>query len=218
MIINHKYKFIFIHVPKCAGTSITKALYPYCDHHDTVLGGHADAPEQIVEKDGFCIHKHSDAQEIKKYATPERWEEYFVFTFVRHPVDRIISLYEWWRHTPGEWDLKTKAKIEKMSFKEFVFSKHTGTPQVQYLTSRGEQKKYFTENKFKMEIDFIGSKERINRDFGYVCGLLNLPRIILPKENVSHNRKKDNNYYLDNEIRREIKRKFHEDYDFFGYK
>tara|TARA_R110000751_G_scaffold50614_1_gene111682 strand:+ start:946 stop:1602 length:657 start_codon:yes stop_codon:yes gene_type:complete len=217
MIINHKHKFIFIHIPKCAGTSISTALYPYSNKYDTILGGSPDSPEEIIKEDGFRIHKHSTAQEIKRYATPERWEEYFVFTFVRHPVDRIISTYEWWKHTDAAWDPETKRIINEMSFKEFVFSDYTGLPQIDYLVSRGGGKKHFVEDKFKTEIDFIGSKEWINRDFAYVCGLLELPRIVLSKENVSLNRHPDNDYYLDDEIRREIQRKFHQDYGLLNY-
>ena len=218
MIINHKHKFIFIHIPKCAGTSVAKALYPYGDKHDTFLGCHADAKEEIVEEDGFCIHKHSNAQEIKKYATPERWEEYFVFSFVRNPIDRIISLYEWWRDTPGNWDVETKEIISKMSFKEFVFSKYTGRPQIEFLISRGEHKEHFVENQFRLELDFIGKQECLSRDFAYVCGLLRLPRIELKKDNVSRKRLSDNDLYLDDEIRREIRRKYHADFSCFNYK
>ena len=51
MIISHKYKFIFVHVPKTAGTSIAQSLYPYLDlQQDVVLGGHPD-------------HEHKDDEE-----------------------------------------------------------------------------------------------------------------------------------------------------------
>ena len=56
MIINHKYKFIFIHVPKCAGTAIKRALYPYCDKWDQFIGGHPDKPERID-----YMHNYLDA-------------------------------------------------------------------------------------------------------------------------------------------------------------
>jgi hypothetical protein len=38
MIVSHTHKFIFVHINKCAGTSVTKALLPYLGENDLVLG------------------------------------------------------------------------------------------------------------------------------------------------------------------------------------
>ncbi len=217
MIINHKHKYIFIHIPKSAGTSITKALYPFSNKHDLFLGCNC-GPENLVKEDGFTIHKHSPAADIKMYATPERWSEYFVFSFVRHPVDRLISLYEWWKETNGNWDRKAKSEISKMSFKEFVFSKYTGKNQIEFLISGFERKHHFADVKYSVEMDFIGKHASLHKDFSYVCGLLNLPQIYLSHENKSSKRKKSQDSYLDDEIVQEIKRKFNQDYRVFNFK
>lgn len=38
MIISHAHKFIFIHIPKCGGTAVSKALLPYLGKDDLILG------------------------------------------------------------------------------------------------------------------------------------------------------------------------------------
>jgi hypothetical protein len=38
MIISHKYRFIFIHIRKCAGTSVTRALVSLLGKEDIVIG------------------------------------------------------------------------------------------------------------------------------------------------------------------------------------
>ena len=45
MIISHKHKFIFIHINKCGGSSVTRALMPYLGPNDLVLGGVKEADD-----------------------------------------------------------------------------------------------------------------------------------------------------------------------------
>jgi len=208
MIINHKRKFIFIHLPKCAGTSIKRALYPYCDEYDQFFGGHPDAPEGNNE-----ISKHSTAMEIKSFATEKRWNNYFTFTFVRNPIDRITSLYNWWHHTKGLFDIKKKESICSMTFEEFVFSEETGPSMLSSLISK-DVKDSFVSDKNRIELDFIGKQESLGKDFGYICGLFRLPNMPLKKYNES----KDPlvcSSKIDEKITREIKRKYHEDFECF---
>ena len=208
MIINHKYKFIFIHVPKCAGTSIKRALYPYCNKHDQFFGGHPDVPEDNNE-----ISKHSTAMEIKSFATEEKWKDYYSFAFVRSPIDRMISLYNWWHHTDGLFDLKKKEAICSMTFEEFVFSETTGPSMLSSLISK-DVKDSFVSGERRIELDFIGRQESLGKDFGYICGLLGLPNIPLKR----YNKSKDSLVHLDKidkKTIREIKRKYHEDFECF---
>ena len=217
MIINHKYKFIFIHVPKCGGTSIKRALYPYCDKWDQFLGGHPSVPDN----DGEGMHKHSRAMEIKSYATPQRWEEYFTFAFVRNPLARTLSLYNWWLRVDGEFEPEKKELIRKLSFKEFVFSDYTGRPQVEFLISK-PKKDTFVANKNRIELDLIGKQETLRKDFAYFCGLNKIPNLELGRHNETsrkHDRRNPDfvRDAYDDESRREVKRRFAEDFDAFDY-
>jgi len=216
MIINHKYKFIFIHVPKCGGTSIKRALYPYCDKWDQFLGGHPDKPDQIDN-----VHKHSTAMEVKAYATPERWEEYFTFSFVRNPLARMLSLYNWWQKVPGHFEPEKKEVVSKLSFKEFVFSDYNGHSQVHFLASKAE-KDTFVSPQNRIELDFLGRQETLRKDFAYFCGLNKIPNLELGIHNASsHKHERRNPDFVrdayDDESTREVKRRFAEDFDAFDY-
>ena len=68
-MVNHDKKFIFLHIPKCAGTSIGRELYAKFDK------------DKVYE--GFKIH-HDDLDE-------KILDEYFVFTIIRNPWDRLFS-------------------------------------------------------------------------------------------------------------------------------
>ena len=75
-MISHQYKCIFIHIPRTGGTSVELTL----THTDWGL---SHKPE-----------KHIFASHAKKlYA--QYWDDYFKFSIVRNPYDRLISLYLW---------------------------------------------------------------------------------------------------------------------------
>lgn len=71
-MISHKHHCIFIHIPRCAGSSI-----------ETWISG----------QDWWIVDpstKHLLASQAKAlYA--EFWDKYFKFSVVRHPVDRVAS-------------------------------------------------------------------------------------------------------------------------------
>ena len=67
-MISHRYKCIFLHIPKAAGTSIERLL----------SGADIDIPQKVPRKRGFShfLNEHLD---------------YYVFSVVRNPYDRILS-------------------------------------------------------------------------------------------------------------------------------
>ena len=78
-------KLIFIHVPKCAGTSIKTNLRDY---------------QLSLQPDGafYTTRLHESLLEVQSWFLnkwgPERWEETTIFSTVRHPVERVVS---WWK-------------------------------------------------------------------------------------------------------------------------
>ena len=68
---------MFIHVPKNAGTSIRNSFN---------INGY---DKKVVSR----RYPHSTCSEIKKYIGDDTWNEYYKFSFVRHPFDRLVSFY-----------------------------------------------------------------------------------------------------------------------------
>ena len=76
-VVSHKYKFIFVHVPKTSGSAFMtrfSPLWKYLGEDDVVLGGHIPYDEI-------------------KFTYPNEWQDYFKITFVRNPWDRMVSLW-----------------------------------------------------------------------------------------------------------------------------
>ena len=100
-IISHKYKIIFIHIPKCAGTAIRTAIIE-------------NDPDAIrLEHTSYC-------ELLEKY--PIETKSYLIFTVVRNVYDRLVSQYHYIKQTPG---LIVREYVENSNFKEFIYKEKT---------------------------------------------------------------------------------------------
>ncbi len=156
MFINHKHKFIFIHIPKNAGTSIRNSFD---------IKGY---DKQVVSK----RYPHSTCSEIKEYCGEKVWNEYYKFAFIRNPFDRLVSFYHF--HKSDQYKHKIgRERAFNQSFKEWVMNtndKNVTHSQCYYLND---------------EINFIGRYENLQIDFNKVCKATKITKYTLPHFNKS---------------------------------
>ena len=92
MIYSKSKNFVFIHIYKCAGTSIRNELKPYNDTFnkrlflDKCLG-------KLGINSNFAPYGHIVAREAKKYLGDKVWNKAYTFAVVRNPWDWQVSLY-----------------------------------------------------------------------------------------------------------------------------
>lgn len=88
MIVSHKHRFIFVHLGRTAGRSLTAALAPHCGKDDIVTpAGHGTGRNHA----GF--ERHFSAQQIRDAIGRETFEAYFKFAIERNPWEKIVSRY-----------------------------------------------------------------------------------------------------------------------------
>ncbi len=165
-MISHSLKCIFVHIPKCAGSSINQQL----KLESLGFSGHAPASHHSEHKD------------------------YFSFTFVRNPYDRVASAYKYFQKLKqGHRWYKRNSIISdaanEMDFNEFV----NHIPDFMKLMKREEGSfesgihfkpyNYFLDS----SIDFLGKFENIQQDYAFILAKLKLPNANLRKVNSTNN-------------------------------
>ncbi|EAI3517202.1 TPA: sulfotransferase family 2 domain-containing protein, partial [Campylobacter coli] len=191
-----KYKCIFIHVPKVAGSSIERVIY----QTDKWLVGHRKANDYMIfNKDKF--------------------ESYFSFGFVRNPYDRVVSAYHYLKNGGGTLGDEKWAKeniYKYSSFKEFVLDLKNPKTQNKILNWMHfiPQYKFLCDNESNILVSFTGRFENLEEDFKKILKILNR------KDQLMHINKSNHvdykNYYNDAmyKIVREI---YRDDFEIFDY-
>jgi hypothetical protein len=119
VIISNSLKFIYIHIHKAGGTSMEIGLGPHLKWNDLSLGGTVFG-EKINEayRERYRLNKHSSVSEVEIICGSEILDEYYVFSTVRHPVNRIYSLYNFVGGIVLEW--ASHNKLSKNTIKNDV--------------------------------------------------------------------------------------------------
>ena len=158
-MISHKHKCIFIHIPRTAGTSIE---------------------EWIEGLDWWRIKKetkHLLASQAKEIYS-EYWEDYFKFSFVRNPWDRMVSMLKY-SSFYGVYVNPQKKHVDCSKYLEKY-----GTP----ITVEYDHRFYDTKNLNKKQhkpncvygnildedLDFIGKFEDLKKDCSFLKSKLNI--------------------------------------------
>ena len=95
-MISHRLKFIFIHIPKTSGNSLSLYLKDLVDNvvvRKNSLVGKNEGIKILCEY-GKSDIKHAGIDYYQKIYG-EKINDYFKFTIVRNPYDRILSYYFW---------------------------------------------------------------------------------------------------------------------------
>lgn len=198
MIISHKYKCIFIRVPKTGSTSIEsmwKAIDPDCEISDIY-----NPP-----------YGHFKCSELKRVLGDKIWNSYFKFAFVREPKSWFKSQYtdnmkyqhelnssihillnnDYMLHNPEDRTFKLDDCINMYVFLNKLYE---GTSMTSYLD---------------LEIDYIGLMENLNQDLMHIMQKLGCDlNVIIPHYNKSESKKysfdKESEIFLELILKKDI--------------
>jgi len=187
-----EHRCVFIHIPKAAGTSLTKTLFA--------------APS-----------RHLQYTEYER-ANPKKFKKYFKFTFVRNPYDRLFSAYTFLKKGGlNELD-RCWAEQNLASFPDFEsFVRGWVTPEnIQTWVHFKPQHFWICDASLKLKVDFVGRFEQMDADVAIVQQRLKLPVVPLPKINVTDRSVKDPVAYTA-EMRAIVENAYRQDIELFAY-
>jgi len=199
MIISNTHNFIFIKPHKIAGTTIVNALVnAKCLTWEDV----DSAPNR---------NNHQRYQELETELGSLK--SYFVFSFVRNPYERILSLYVYLK----EKEIPKKLNENRPLIKNDEIARSSGS--FKNAIKNGFMipsfMRFFLNNEDEINLDFIGKVENLQEDFNIICDKIGIPKQELPHKNKTKH--KSYTEYYDDETRSIVAEKYAKDIEYFGY-
>lgn len=174
-MVSHKHKCIFVHIPKTAGMSIENSFIKGLNLR--LFAGQCHPLLLTYNKDqnyGPQTLAHLSAKDYTKYSyiTEKQFTDYFKFTFIRNPYDRILSIYKHFQyHRYISFDTFLEYEFPILEKNRYYFIK----PQYEYIFDINDKKL----------VDFIGRFESLQKDFDKIFNNMLLPIGDLEKINIS---------------------------------
>lgn len=142
-MIDYKNKFVFIHIPKNAGASINRVIKTSNAETAKMFG-----------------NTHTPADFYK--ANFDGWEDYFKFSFVRNPWDRLYSLYKFNTKRQGKTHKELPFDVW-INQDHFTVASDLQTPKVSI--KKKPQCDWICDGDGNIMVNFVGRFENLQNDF-----------------------------------------------------
>jgi hypothetical protein len=227
MIISHKYKFIFIAVPKTGSQTVKKLFRSFLEENNEqhicyvkrlqeISKGYFLEPHRISYEnkpmikenhntvcERIAFFEHQTAQQIKNIIGDDIFNDYFKFVFVRDPIDRLISTYYFFNKN------------------QLFFQQPTPNTLYDFYTKNNNRIHLSPQYKFvygdngELLVDYVGYTHKMNECLEYICKKLNISMFNnVPKLNKTTNKMVYIDNYVDNnEIKKLVYNLYFKDYE-----
>jgi chondroitin 4-sulfotransferase 11 len=147
--------FVFIHIPKTAGTSVSRAL--------------------------GLSHEHKMAREYRETLGQAAWDRKFKFTFVRNPWDKVVSYF----HFKLQQNDVRFVELSFSKYLRQLYIARNPLYYSDFPERYRPQLDWISDAEGNRIVDFVGRFENIEEDFATICRRIGHPGLRLPHENAS---------------------------------
>ena len=206
LVISHRYKCIFIHIPRSGGSSIEDVIWSAGERTEANLWMGFIRPMHNKYQTGGL--QHLLARQVRDEVGRETFAQYFKFTFVRNPWDKAVSQFNYTMQTRP--DLRQFAGIsEHASFEEYL-NRTREVPHIQWEP----QVTFLYDQNGELLLDLIGRFEAFDADARAVFNRLGINVPAIPHVNRAMRPAKP---VYSNEARDLIAEHYADDIKTFGY-
>jgi len=223
-MICHQNKLIFIHLPKCGGTSV-----------ETALNG------KSWHQRGLHKQQHLTAKETRELYGERVFQSYFKCAIVRNTWDLLVAYYLW--GTCGldgraatsvcgklirrlglaqEWGHPFAKRMRKLArhptFAEYLQQVESLNKWLNFSRSGHDLTRQFDSISIdgKIAVDYVGRFEDLPNEFRRICEFAGVPSTELPHRLKSTRTRHYSQYYTP-EMRDFVLQKYREDIEHFGF-
>ncbi len=229
MIVSHEHRFAFIHIYKTAGDSIASALAPH-------LGPDDIRTDDLRRQRGFgaleppTVNKHTTAEDCIALIGRTAWDSYLTFAVVRHPLDRMQSLFHYAAQRNAAWsktiwhralrqrlgliDAPSSWALQRAIAAGDDFSSFIRRPSLQDHPAFQPQVATLSDGDGRLLVRRILRFERLEEDFSHLVADLDLAETPLP--HLNRGRPSDT-VQLSTEDQDFIMKRYGQDFEAFGY-
>ena len=173
MLISESKNFVFIHVQKTAGTSLTQWLAPHCLQPGQSRLNRIASDLRLVDWRRHHFRIHDPLRRVQSVLPHDVYAQMFKFAFVRNPWSRLVSWYEYILRTDSH---HRRDRITGLGGFDAFVDLYTGNP-------RRSQWSMLVDADGKLGVDFVGRLDNLEADVAAVATRLGLPPVSLPHRN-----------------------------------
>lgn len=168
-----EHRCIFVHIPKCAGISVCQSLF------------------------GNLAGAHQSLRQYQIIFSPSEFAEYFKFTFVRNPWDRLVSAFFFLKNgglTANDKSWSARNLSPYPDFETFV-RKGIRKKNILSFPHFRPQWSFICLQKERPAMDFIGYFENLEADFAFVRDKLKINSTLQERNRNSDRLREFGDYY-----------------------
>ncbi len=192
MLLSHEKKFLFVHIQKTGGTSVTKWMQSHIPDMEEYMKPHS--PLSL---------------------NADRYKDYYKVAFVRNPFDRMVSWYSMIKNQKAHNYLQQQVLTHSSNFTEFILNCEHISSKSNWKPFHYNQIDYLTNAQDKIGVDFVGRFENFSQGIEIISEYL-----AIPSNEIGHMNQSDHTSYHDyytKETREIITKRFKRDLEYFKY-
>ena len=206
-MIFHKYKTIFIHIPKAGGTSIENLLWPDISTRtaDSLWMGFIKPDFNKYQTGGL---QHLLAKQAREEVSVDTFDSYYKFAIVRNPWDKVVSQFCYMQRRK---DLRNFIGLKKSD----SFEKYLSLIQKKEHVQWAKQVDFIFDDNKNLLVDDIFKLENLNDEIEKLSSKIGFEIVRLPHNNKGE-RKAYAHYYTD-KTREIVSELYKDDIEYFKH-